>query len=168
MRWPERRWWVCGMLFAATTIAYIDRQTFPFVASTVPKEYGLSNEQVARILSAFLMSYTLGQPLAGLFFDRVGSRIGFAVSIGVWSLANMLTATVTGFRGFVGLSTGAGPRGVGQLPRRGQGRRRAVSPRGAIVRRRRLHERRERRRHPGGPPGHRTSPTTGGGGPPSS
>jgi ACS family hexuronate transporter-like MFS transporter len=113
MRWPERRWWICGMLFAAATIAYIDRQTFPFVASTVQKEYGLSNEQVARIFSAFLMSYTLGQPLAGHFFDRVGSRVGFAVSIGVWSLANMLTATVTRFRGFVGcrLALGLGESG---------------------------------------------------------
>ncbi len=113
MRWPERRWWICGMLFAATTIAYIDRQTFSFVASTVQKEYGLSNEQVARIFSAFLMSYTFGQPLAGRFFDRVGSRIGFAVSIGVWSLANMLTATVTAFRGFVGcrLALGLGESG---------------------------------------------------------
>ncbi len=113
MRWPERRWWICGMLFAATTIAYIDRHTFSFVAATVSKEYGLSNEQVARILSAFLMSYTLGQLLAGRFFDRVGSRIGFAVSIGVWSLANMLTATVSGFRGFVGcrLALGLGESG---------------------------------------------------------
>jgi MFS transporter, ACS family, hexuronate transporter len=113
MRWPERRWWICGMLFAATTIAYIDRQTFSFVAPIVSEEYGLSNEQVGRILSAFLMSYTLGQPLAGRFFDWVGSRIGFAVSIGVWSLANMLTATVTGFRGFAGcrLALGLGESG---------------------------------------------------------
>ena len=100
VRWPERRWWVCGMVFAATTIAYIDRQALAFVAPIVAGEYGLSNKQVARMLSAFLMSYTIGQPLAGRFFDWVGSRIGFAVSIGVWSLANMLTATVTGFRGF--------------------------------------------------------------------
>ena len=59
------------------------------------------------------MSYTFGQPLAGHFFDRVGSRIGFAVSIGVWSLANMLTATVTAFRGFVGcrLALGLGESG---------------------------------------------------------
>ena len=167
MRWPERRWWVCGMVFAATTIAYIDRQTLSFVAPIVAEEYGLSNKQVARMLSAFLMSYTIGQPLAGHFFDWVGSRIGFAVSIGVWSLANMLTATVTGFRGFAccRLALGLGESGnypggvkvVGEwFPPRND-RLPAVSSRAARV-------------SVPSSRGHwsRASPSIGGGGPPSS
>ena len=116
MRWPEPRWWVCGMLFAAATIAYIDRQTLAVVAPIVSQEYRLNNEQVGRMLSAFLMSYTLGQPLAGRFFDWVGSRRGFAVSIGVWSLANVLTATVTGFRGFTGCRLALGLGESGNFP----------------------------------------------------
>ena len=56
--------------------------------------------------------------------------------------------------GVRGLSPGARPRGVGQLSRRSQGRRRAVPPPGAIVRRRRLHQRCGTRCDPGGAPGH--------------
>jgi len=89
------------MLFAASTIAYIDRQTLAVVAPLISKEYGLDNEQVGRILSAFLMAYTFGQVVAGRLFDWAGSRVGFAVSIGVWSLANALTAAASGFWGLV-------------------------------------------------------------------
>ena len=97
MHGPSRRWWVCGMLLAAAAISYIDRQTLSFVSPLVMKEFGLTNEQLGRVLSAFLLAYTFGQLLAGPFFDAVGNRVGFAVSIGVWSLANTLTALAGGF-----------------------------------------------------------------------
>jgi ACS family hexuronate transporter-like MFS transporter len=104
------------MLFAASTVAYIDRQALAVVAPMVSKEYGLSNEQVGRILSAFLMAYTVGQLLAGRFFDRVGSRVGFVVSIGVWSLANALTAAAGGFRGLVACRFALGLGESGNFP----------------------------------------------------
>ena len=96
---PALRWWVCGLLFAASAISYIDRQTLSIVAPMLTKEFGLNNEQLGRILAAFLLAYTFGQLLAGRFFDRVGSRVAFAVSMGVWSLANTLTALAGGFWG---------------------------------------------------------------------
>ena len=95
------RWWVCGMLFAASAISYIDRQTVSIVAPILAREYHLNNEQIGRILSAFLLAYTFGPLLAGRFLDWIGSKIGLAISIGLWSLANILTATVTRFAGFV-------------------------------------------------------------------
>ena len=70
------RWWICGMLLAATAISYIDRQTLSFVSPLVAQEFGLTNEQLGRVLSAFLLAYTFGQLLAGRFFDAVGSRCG--------------------------------------------------------------------------------------------
>jgi ACS family hexuronate transporter-like MFS transporter len=100
MNWPARRWGICGMLFLASAIAYIDRQAFSIVAPIVTQEFKLGAEQLGRILAAFLLAYTFGQLLAGRFFDRVGSRFAFAVSIGVWSLANALTALATGILGF--------------------------------------------------------------------
>jgi ACS family hexuronate transporter-like MFS transporter len=99
MKVLDRRWWVCGMLFTASVIAFIDRQTLSIVAPILATEFRLNNEDVGRILSAFLLSYTVGQLLAGRFFDWIGSRIAFTVSMGVWSLANILTAGAGGFWG---------------------------------------------------------------------
>ena len=95
------RWTVCAMLFAATVISYVDRQTISIVAPALSDQFHLTNEQIGRMLSAFLLAYTFGQLGAGRFFDWIGSRTGFAISIGLWSLANILTATVTRFGGFV-------------------------------------------------------------------
>ena len=95
------RWTVCAMLFAATVISYVDRQTVSIVAPALSDQFHLTNEQIGRMLSAFLLAYTFGQLGAGRFFDWIGSRAGFAISIGLWSAANVLTATVTRFGGFV-------------------------------------------------------------------
>ena len=95
MKPESERWAVCGMLFLATVISYIDRQTMSVVAPVIAKEFQLSNEQIANILSAFLFAYAFGQVFAGQFLDWTGTRTGFAISISFWSLANMLTAFVT-------------------------------------------------------------------------
>jgi ACS family hexuronate transporter-like MFS transporter len=87
------------MLFAASVICYLDRQTLSLVAPLVTKELRLNDEQLGQILAAFLTAYTFGQLAAGRLFDLIGSRIGFALSIGVWSLANTLTSLVGGFWG---------------------------------------------------------------------
>ena len=100
MKIRNLRWWVCGLLFLASVISYIDRQTISIAAPAIAKEFSLTNEQLARILSSFLFAYTFGQLLAGRFFDWIGSRRGFAISITVWSAANTLTAWVTRPWGF--------------------------------------------------------------------
>jgi ACS family hexuronate transporter-like MFS transporter len=104
------------MLFLASAIAYIDRQAFSIVAPIVTKEFRLGAEQLGRILAAFLLAYTFGQLLAGRLFDRVGSRLAFAVSIGVWSLANALTAAATGIQGFLGCRFALGLGESGNYP----------------------------------------------------
>lgn len=96
----RKRWWVCGMLFLATVIGYIDRQAMAVAAPVIAREFSLNNEMVGRILAAFLFAYGFGQLAAGRFLDWVGSRLGFALAIGWWSLANCLTATVTRPWGF--------------------------------------------------------------------
>jgi ACS family hexuronate transporter-like MFS transporter len=94
------RWWICALLFFVTALSYIDRQTIAIVAPELVKEFNLRNDQLARILSTFLIAYTFVQLAAGGFFDWIGSRIGFSVSITVWSLANLCTAFVTQVWGF--------------------------------------------------------------------
>jgi len=94
------RWWILFMLFVATVISYIDRQTMSIAAPVISKEFRLNNEEVARILSSFLIAYGVGQLVAGHLLDLIGSRIGLAASIAWWSLANVLTAFVTQPWGF--------------------------------------------------------------------
>jgi ACS family hexuronate transporter-like MFS transporter len=94
-------------------ISYINRQTVAIVAPILAKEFQLDNEQIGRILSSFLLAYTFGQLVVGRLFDRIGTRAGFALSIGVWSLATVLTAAASSLAGFVGLRflLGAGESG---------------------------------------------------------
>jgi len=113
---PRLRWWICGLLFVATVISYIDRQTISIAAPVIVKEFHLNNEQLARILSAFLVAYTFGQLVAGRFLDWIGSRAGFSIAITIWSLANALTALVTRPWGFVFLRFMLGVGESGNFP----------------------------------------------------
>ena len=94
------RWVVCGLLFLATTINYIDRQILSLLKDTLDHTLHWSNEQFGQVNAAFQFAYAVGLLLFGRFIDRFGSRIGYAVSIAAWSLAaigHSAVATITGF-----------------------------------------------------------------------
>jgi ACS family hexuronate transporter-like MFS transporter len=103
------RWWICGLLLAATTINYIDRQVLGVLAPDLGRIIGWNEIQYGYIVSAFQAAYAIGLISAGALVDRVGARIGYAVAIGVWSLAaigHSLATTALGFgiaRFFMGL-----------------------------------------------------------------
>lgn len=80
------------MIFLATIINYLDRMTINVSAPIIAKEYGLSNETLAVVFTAFLWAYTLGPGPMGWLMDRLGSRKGYALSMGLWSGAGVLTA----------------------------------------------------------------------------
>ena len=87
---PHLRWWIVALLFLATAISYVDRQTLAVVAPTLRDDLGISNFGYARILSSFLIAYTIMQPVTGWMIDRIGTRKGFAVIMLWWSAAAML------------------------------------------------------------------------------
>ena len=94
------RWTICALLFAATSINYTDRQVLAVLAPTLQHVIGWSESQYGTIIAAFQLAYGIGLMAAGRFVDRVGTRIGYAVIIGAWSLAAMshsLATTVFGF-----------------------------------------------------------------------
>lgn len=94
------RWVICALLFFATTINYMDRQVLGILAPTLQKEIGWNEAQYGAIVSWFTLAYAFGYLGAGKMMDRLGTRIGFAVSVIVWSFAAMshaLARTVTGF-----------------------------------------------------------------------
>lgn len=95
------RWVVCGLLFFATTINYIDRQILSLLKPILDVELGWTNEQFGYVNAAFQAAYALGLLAFGAFIDRVGTKIGYAVSIAAWSLAAMGHALVGSIGGFV-------------------------------------------------------------------
>lgn len=94
------RWTICALLFFAATINYIDRQVLGILAPTLQREIGWSETQYGDIVSWFSLAYGFGFLGMGRFLDKVGVRLGFAVSIVAWSLAAMahaLARTAAGF-----------------------------------------------------------------------
>jgi ACS family hexuronate transporter-like MFS transporter len=94
------RWRICALCFFATTINYVDRQVLGVLAPELQRVIGWNEIQYSNLVNAFQAAYAIGLLLAGGFMDRVGTRIGYAVAIGVWSLATMGTALVSTVLGF--------------------------------------------------------------------
>lgn len=86
------RWSILALLFAATSISYVHRQALSVVAPVLRDELSISNFGYARIVFAFLLSYTIMQAVTGWLIDRLGTRAGFAAIVGWWSAAAMLHA----------------------------------------------------------------------------
>ena len=94
------RWRVCAMLLAATTINYIDRQVFGVLAPFLQDRIGWTEIEYGHIVTAFQAAYAIGLLCAGAVIDRFGTRIGYALAIGIWSLAAMGHSLATGVVGF--------------------------------------------------------------------
>ena len=107
------RWTICALLFAVTTINYMDRQVLSILAPTLQGELHWTESQYASIVYSFTLVYAFGFLLAGRWLDRVGVRRGFATAVVVWSLAaigHALARTTAGFaaaRAFLGLGESA-------------------------------------------------------------
>jgi ACS family hexuronate transporter-like MFS transporter len=91
------RWYICGLLFAAATINYIDRQVIGILKPTLQKEFGWSEIDYADIVFSFQLAYAIGLLISGRLMDRFGARRGFALIIVLWSLAAMAHAEATLF-----------------------------------------------------------------------
>ncbi|WP_109355626.1 MFS transporter [Sphingorhabdus sp. EL138] len=104
------RWAIVTLVALATIINYIDRGALGFLWPEISDELGLTKVDYAIILNVFTFAYAFGQTLFGKIFDWIGTRMGFVLSIVVWSAATMLHAVATGlmsfalFRGLLGVS----------------------------------------------------------------
>lgn len=94
------RWKICALLFFATTINYVDRQVLGILKPELSSALGWSEIEYGNIVMAFQGAYALGLLAAGALIDRFGTRLGYSVSLIVWSVAAMahgLVHSVTGF-----------------------------------------------------------------------
>ena len=83
------RWYICALLFFATTINYIDRQVLGLLKPLISRELGWTEADFGWIVSAFQTAYAIGMPLAGRLIDWVGPKRGYAIAIVLWSAAAM-------------------------------------------------------------------------------
>lgn len=91
-----------GFAFLATVINYLDRQALSVVAPELRREFNLTNEAYGTVISAFMLAYTISNGVSGPLVDRLGTRLGYAVCMFVWSTAGMLHALAVGARSLAG------------------------------------------------------------------
>lgn len=92
MKIPHMRWYILAMIFVATIINYLDRMTINLAAPVIGEKFDLDKETLATIFAAFLWAYTIGPSISGWLMDKIGARRGYVLSMGVWSIAGILTA----------------------------------------------------------------------------
>lgn len=83
------RWRIVVLLFFASTINYIDRQVLGILAPQLQEQFGWSESDYGFIITAFQMAYAIGLISMGTLLDKIGTRLGFIISITLWSLAGM-------------------------------------------------------------------------------
>jgi len=83
------RWTICGLLFFATTVNYLDRQVLsllqPYLSD--PKNFNWTNTDYANITAVFQFVYAFSMLFAGRVIDKLGTKKGYALAIVIWSLA---------------------------------------------------------------------------------
>lgn len=104
------KWYVCFLAFLATLVIYSDRQFLALLKSTLAEEIHWTDTEFGTVNSSFLGAYAVGLLFFGRLIDRIGVKRGYALCMGLWSLAALshtLVTTVSGFiaaRIFLGLS----------------------------------------------------------------
>lgn len=106
------RWLIVVLLFTATTINYLDRQIIGLLKPILEKEFTWSETDFAHIVMAFTAAYAIGLLALGWMIDKIGTKLGYSITIVFWSIAGMLHALARSAFGFgiarVGLGLGEG------------------------------------------------------------
>ncbi len=94
------RWTVCALIFFATTVNYLDRQVIGILKPMLESDLGIGEKAYSHVIMAFQLSYAIGMVVAGRLIDKFGTKIGYGISVLVWSIAAMGHALAKGVFGF--------------------------------------------------------------------
>lgn len=94
------RWTICALVFFATTINYLDRAVISLLKSNLENEFSWTESDYSNIVIAFQLAYAIGLLFAGRLIDKIGTKLGYAVSIFAWSIAAICHALVSSTFGF--------------------------------------------------------------------
>jgi ACS family hexuronate transporter-like MFS transporter len=90
---PRFRWLVAGLFFLAAALSFFDRQVLSVLAPPITAELGMDNIAYSWVVFAFILSYSVMFTVGGWITDRLGTRAGLGLSVGLWSVASLLHAT---------------------------------------------------------------------------
>ena len=110
------RWTIVALLFFATTINYLDRQIIGLLKPILEKEFAWTETDYGRIVAAFTAAYALGLLSFGRLIDKVGTKMGYTISVTVWSVMSMAHAAASGVMGFTIARVGLGLGEAGNYP----------------------------------------------------
>ena len=113
------RYRILALVFMATTINYFDRSIVGVMAPTLQKLFDWSNKDYATIMVSFKVAYGFGLLFMGGIIDKFGTRIGYTISIVIWSIFGMLHAAIRpafSLIGFIGVRFGLGIGEAGNFP----------------------------------------------------
>lgn len=116
------RWVIIGLIFLATVINYIDRSALGIMWGGIDKEgtiahsLQLTKDDYALILNIFMVAYAFGQLFSGKLFDKVGTRIGYVISIGVWGISSFFHSVASGLFSLAFLRSTLGLSEAGNWP----------------------------------------------------
>ena len=114
------RWTICALIFMATTINYLDRAVIallkPFIAADLGWDAVTEIQSYTNIEIAFKVSYMIGLLFAGKLVDKFGTKMGYAVATGLWSLAAVAHGFVSSTSGFIAARIGLGLTEAGNFP----------------------------------------------------
>ncbi len=110
------RWIIVTLIFLATTINYVDRQIIGLLKPVLEVEFNWSETDFAHIVMAFTAAYAIGLLLIGRLIDRIGTRLGYAFIICLWSLAGMFHALARSAVQFMIARFGLGIGEAGNFP----------------------------------------------------
>jgi MFS transporter, ACS family, hexuronate transporter len=113
---PHLRWYICGLLFFATTVNYIDRQVLGLLKPLLEHDLHWSEADFGWIVFAFQGAYAIMMPVVGRIIDWLGTRAGYALALIVWSVASMSHALAHSTLGFAAARFGLGIGEAGNFP----------------------------------------------------
>ncbi len=95
------RWTICALVFFATTVNYLDRQVLSLLKDRLEIQFNWSDSDYANIVSVFQFVYAISMLFAGRLIDWMGTKLGYALSLTVWSIGAMIHALAKGTGGFM-------------------------------------------------------------------
>ena len=110
------RWTICALVFFATTVNYLDRQVISLLKSVLSTELKWDDGDYANIEIAFKLFYSFGMIIAGRVVDKLGTKKGYAMATGLWSLAAIGHAFANSAFGFMIARAALGVTEAGNFP----------------------------------------------------
>jgi Sugar phosphate permease len=110
------RWTICALLFFATTVNYLDRQVISLIKPDLDKEFGWSKVDYGNITAMFQLAYAISMIFVGRIIDRLGTKIGYAWALILWSIAAACHGFIRSTTGFMVARGALGITEAGNFP----------------------------------------------------